>query len=502
MTLPRPAPLALAAATLTLAGCIAPPAVTLREQPLEPERIGLSASPAPTADATWWTAYGDTQLDRLMQSALADNPSLAQALARVRAAQAGADVARARELPTLGLDATEARQRFSRDDVIPPPFAGGVHSEGHILLDFSWDLDFWGKQSALLAQARAQTQAAELDLAGARLALSGAMLEAYIDLDRQYALADLAARTVAQRQQMLDITQRRVAAGIDTNVELRQAEGAVPAAEVERARTEADRARAVHLVAALSGRGADAYADVARPTWRLDATLPLPAELPADLLARRPDVLGARRRIEAATSGQAAAKAAFYPDVNLTAFSGFAAIGAGNLFDSASATYGVGPAIHLPIFDAGKLKAEYRGASAGIDQAVASYNDTVLRAVRESADALSRIAALGDARLQQRRALEAAEAAYRLAGERYRAGLSTYLTVLSAESQVLAARRTDVDLVAAQASARVALMLAVGGPVDAAAPRAAAADDARARDASHPAAEETHTVALHSAATH
>src|SRR5262249_42049885 len=150
--------------------------------------------------------------------------------------------------------------------------------------------------------------------------------------------------TVAQRQQMLDITRRRVAAGIDTNVELRQAEGAVPAAEVERVRTEADRARAIHLVAALSGRGADAYSEIARPSWKLDVALPLPEELPADLLARRPDVLASRQRIDAATSGQAAAKAAFYPDVNLTAFAGFTAIGAGNLFQSASATYGVGPA--------------------------------------------------------------------------------------------------------------------------------------------------------------
>lgn len=478
MTTPRPVSFALAVVPFVLAGalagCIAPPAVAVHEHALEPERIGLSSAPAPQAGAAWWNAYGDAQLDRLMQAALADNPSLAQALARVREAQAGADVARAHQLPSVSLDATEARQRFSRDDVIPPPFAGGVHSEGHTLLDFSWDLDFWGKQSALVAQARAQTQAAELDFAGARLALSAAMLEAYIDLDRQYALTDLAERTVAQRQEMLAITRRRVGAGIDTNVELRQAEGAVPSAEVDRTRTQADRARAVHLVAALSGRGADAYADIARPTWQLDAALPLPSELPADLLARRPDVLAARERIDAATSGQAAAKAAFYPDVNLSAFAGFAAIGAGNLFQSASATYGVGPAIHLPIFDAGKLKAEYRGATAGIDGAVASYNDTVLRAVRESADALTRIAALRDARVQQQRALNAAEAAYRLAGERYRAGLSTYLTVLSAESQVLAARRTDVDLVAAEATARVELMLAVGGPVDAASPRGAA----------------------------
>jgi NodT family efflux transporter outer membrane factor (OMF) lipoprotein len=452
---------------LALAGCLAAPNATLREHALRGEQLALGAAPAPKALDAWWQAYGDEQLNRLMQQALADNPSLAQALARVREAQASADVAHARTLPAVNLDATETRQRFSRDDVIPPPYGGGVHSEGHTWLDFSWDLDFWGRQKSLLEQSRSQSAAAQLDLDGARLALTGAVLEAYIDLDRQYALVELAARSAAQRQQILDITRRRVVAGLDTNVELRQAEGAVPQSQVDLKQAQADSERAVHLLAALSGHGADAYAQIQRPHWRLDAALELPQSLPADLLGRRPDVLAARTRIEAATSGQAAAKAAFYPDINLTAFAGFAAIGAGNLFQSASATYGVGPAIHLPIFDAGRLKAEYRGATAQIDDAVATYNSTVLRAVREAADQLTRIAALGEQLVQQQKALDAAEAAYHLAGERYQAGLSTYLTVLNAETQVLAARRQRVELAAAQANARVGLMLAVGGNFDA-----------------------------------
>lgn len=451
---------------ITLAGCIATPDVTVREHTLPAQSIGLAGTSAPPPVDAWWQAYGDAQLDRLMQQALADNPTLAQALARVSEAQASADVARSRRLPSLNLHATEARQRFSRDDIIPPPFAGGVHSEGHTLLDFSWDLDFWGRQKSLLEQAQSQSAAAQLDLEGARLAMTGAVLEAYIDLDRQYALADLAARSAAQRQQILDITRRRVGAGLDTNVELRQAEGAVPQSQVDLKQAQADSERAVHLLAALSGHGADAYAQIQRPQWHLDAALELPQALPADLLGRRPDVLAARARIEAATSAQSAARAAFYPDINLTAFAGFAAIGAGNLFQSASATYGVGPAIHLPIFDAGHLKADYRGATARIDEAIATYNNTVLRAVREAADQLTRIDALATQVAQQQKALDAAEAAYHLASERYQAGLSTYLIVLNAETQVLAARRQRVELAAAQANARVALMLAVGGNFD------------------------------------
>jgi len=469
--------LTVIAASLALAGCLAPPHAALREHVLESTHLGLGAAPAPRPVDAWWHAYGDAQLDRLMQAALTQNPTLAQALARVREARSAADAAHAGLLPSVALNAQETRQRFSRDDVIPPPFAGGVHAQGHARLDFSWDLDFWGKQSALLDQAHSQTAAAALDVDGARLALSGAMLEAYIDLDRQYALADLAQRSAQQRQQILDITRRRVGAGLDTNVELREAEGALPQARVELQQAQADQARAVHLIAALSGQGADAYAQIVRPHWQIDAALSLPQTLPADLLGRRPDVLAARARVEAATSGQAAAKAAFYPDINLGAFVGVAAIGAGNLFQSASATYGVGPAIHLPIFDAGRLEAQFRGATAEIDASVAAYNATVLRAVREASDQLTRIAALAEQIGAQRQSLDAAEAAYRLAGERYQAGLSDYLVVLNAETQVLHARRQRVELVAALANARVALMLAAGGSFDPNASQATAVAD-------------------------
>ncbi|HEY2394870.1 MAG TPA: efflux transporter outer membrane subunit [Rudaea sp.] len=456
-------PLTSIALALALTGCIAPPSVTVREHALDPAQLGLGANvAAPQAD-NWWNAYGDAQLDRLMQQALDGNPTLGVALARVRAAQAVADATDAGRSPTISFDAKVTQQRFSRTDVIPPPYAGGVHAEGHQGLNLSWDLDFWGRQAALLDQAQSNTLAAGLDAAGARLALTGAVLQAYVDLDRQYALADVSALSAAQRQQILDLTRRRVGAGIDTNVDLREAEGAVPQAQVELRQAQADQARAVHLLAALGGKGADAYAQIARPTWQIEAALPLPPALPANLLGRRPDVLAARARVEAAGAGQAAAKAAFYPDINLSAFIGTAAIGLSNLFKSESADYGVGPAISLPLFDAGRLDAGYRGATAQIDSSVATYNDTVLRAVRDAADQLTRIDALADQLGSQRKALDAAEAAFRLANERYKAGLSDYLTVLNAETLVLNARRQRVELVSAQANARVALMLAVGG---------------------------------------
>ena len=162
-------------------------------------------------------------------------------------------------------------------------------------------------------------------------------------------------------------------------------------------------------------------------------------------------------------AGRAAAKASFYPNVNLAAFAGYNAIGLDRLFDTDSQQFSATPAIHLPLFDAGRLKAEYRRAGGDVDVATAAYNGTVLRAVREVSDQLSRIASLERQLADQANALAAAESAWRLAEQRYGAGIGSYLAVLNAETQVLNARRQRVNLLADRTLARVALLVALGG---------------------------------------
>jgi outer membrane protein TolC len=174
-------------------------------------------------------------------------------------------------------------------------------------------------------------------------------------------------------------------------------------------------------------------------------------------------VLAAHSRIAGAHAGLYAAKAAFYPDINLLAFAGTVAIGFDNLFKSGSRTFGVGPAIHLPIFDAGKLRAYYRGSAADVDLAVATYNQTVLEAVQQTADQISDIVALDSGLQEQQRSLDSAEAAFRLATQRYQAGLTTYLSVLTTETEVLSARRQRVALLSSRDVARVTLLIDVGG---------------------------------------
>ena len=446
-----------------LGGCITAPNVRPLEKPVDTRaNLGLGSQSAPAQD-DWWSAYRDPQLDRLLEAALADNPTLGQTLARLREAQAVVYATRASLWPYISYDADETRERLSSHATIPPQFDGAEIWQGHQGLNFSWDLDFWGRQSSLVRQARAEANAVALDTAAARLAIVGAVVRTYIDLGRSYDLVDVWRREEQQRQQILEITRHRYTAGLDTSVELRQAAGAVPQARVERITVEAEIDRDVHLLAALSGEGAGQYGEIQRPKLHTDTVLSLPSALPADLLARRPDVLAAQSRVGSAKAGLDVAKADFYPNINLIAFAGTAAIGLDNLAHANSAALGVGPALHLPVFDAGKLRANYRAQTAEIDIAVTAYNQVVLTAVRETADQLSDLSSLNTSLVEQQQSLDDAEEAFRLATERYNAGLTTYLTVLATETQVLAARRQHVDLEAARAGARVTLLIDVGG---------------------------------------
>lgn len=469
--------------TVFLAGCVLPPKEAAHPRQLTNDTVGLSGVDVQPAADGWWDSFQDPQLDRLIRLGLKDSPSLALARARVGAALAQVQSARAALLPTANLDASALYQRAPQNYLIPAPLAGHTFWMSQAGASLGWDLDFWGRQADAVHRAQDFARAASLDEDNARLMLAGAITQAYVELYREHALADIAQRSEAQRQNIVDITRRRVKAGLDTQLEIREAESQLPQARVAREQAQAAADLAVHELATLTGQGAGGYAAILRPTLQVEAALPVPTELPINLLARRPDVLSARLTVEAADAGRQAAKAAFYPDVSLRALAGIGAFGMSNLVQWNARGYGAGPLISLPLFDGGRLRAEYRGSEAQLDSAIAGYNDTVLRAVQQTADQITRIDALARERLDQQQTLEASEAAYKLAEERYRAGLASYLSVLNAETQVLTARQTMVDILASQAIARVTLLLAVGGSFDAR-PSGALAAAARAADSS------------------
>ena len=459
-------------ATVLLAGCVSPPKEETRIVQLEPQNLGLSQNSSPRVAESWWKVFGDDQLNQLIDDALANSPSLDEALIRVRGAQAQAIAAGAKLRPGFALDADETYQRLSENYIYPPKEAGLDVSGGDMAwmgqatLGLSWDLDFWGQHKELFKQANNKVVAAELDRATARLALSGALAQSYVDLYRAHALADIATQNEQQRETLLKLTKSRVNAGLDTQLELKLAEAALPQARTARLQAEIQRDLAVHNLAALSGHGAVAYENIHRPHITPDATLPLPTELTLDLLSRRPDILAAKARVEAATAGRAAAKAAFYPDINLKAFVGLQAVGLDKLVDSGSTIYGAGPALHLPIFDSQRLKAGYIGATAELDSAVASYNETILKSIRDVSDQLSRLDSLKRQLVEVNQTASATEAAYNLAQNRYKAGLSSQLVVLNAETQLLNTRRDLVSLQTQLLITRVTLLLNFGGSFD------------------------------------
>lgn len=455
-------PFALMSA-LMLSACVATPPTDPQVKPVEPADLGLAGAPAPQADADWWKVFRDPQVDRLAQQVMTANPTLTAALARMRAAQAALAASHTQDLPQLSLDGNDQRTLFSKNYIIPPPYAGTWHWYGTLGADLSWNLDFWGKQADLIARARYTADAMALDVAAARLALSGSFAQTYLDLLLNYQYGDIADEAVAERSEILKITQGRFDAGLENGSALAQAKVLLAQAKADQLRYAAARAADVHALAALAGEGANAYDAIMRPAPDLAVRLPLPDKLPADLLSRRPDVLAAKARVLAAIQGRDAARASFFPDINLTAMAGFQSLGLANLITGNSFTTGVGPAIHLPIFDAGRLKAQYASATADLDGAVADYNGAVVNAIQQTADAMTQVKSLDGQIAQQREAVVNAQKAFQIAEDRYRGGLDTQLPMLSTQAMLLQARSGLAALMCASTRQRITLLLTVGG---------------------------------------
>ncbi|WP_428423207.1 efflux transporter outer membrane subunit [Methylibium sp.] len=456
-------PLSLLAAALVVAGCASTQGIAPQAQVLAPSSLGVqdAAVAAPLAP-DWWLGYGDAALDALVARALADSPDLKLAQARIAQAQAATGLAEAARLPRLDGSADATRQRYTENGLYPPPLAGSTRSSATLQLEASWELDLFGKQRAALDAAIGNARAAQADAQAARTLLAANVVRGYVELARLVEQKTVAERALAQRQDTLALVRQRTQAGIDTQVELRQAEGSVPDTRQQIESLNEQIALARHALAALTVQAPDAL-DALAPAlspWRLTT---LPAVIPGDLLARRPDIAASRWRVEAAAKEIDVAKAGFYPSVNLVAFAGVSAIGLDRLFEAGSAQAGIGPAIRLPIFDAGRLRSNLRGRAAEVDAAVEAYNAGVLDAVREVADRIASLQSVERQAHEQREAQDAAESAYDLATQRYRAGLGSYLTVLTAETSVLSQRRQATDLKARALETQVALIRALGG---------------------------------------
>lgn len=457
------APLAAA----VLAGCASMQGVApASANPRDAASLGLSESRAAAevapVEPQWWRALGDPQLDRLVDQALQGNPNLRVAQARVARAMAAADGVDAASGPQLNGQFDATHQRFTEKGMVPAPLAGSVQDTATLQLNGSWEIDFFGRHHAALDAALGSAQAAQAEAAAARTLLATNVVRGYVQLARLQDQHELAQRALAQREGMLRLVNQRVSAGLDGVLEQRQSEGAVPEArqQIEALNEQMQLTR--HALAALSGQPTQ---DPVPQAPRLQGLRPLPEPqaIPTDLLGRRADVAAARWRVEASRGEVDSARAQFYPNINLVAYVGLSSIGLDQLFSGGARQWGIGPAVRLPIFDGGRLRANLRGKNAELDAAIESYNATVIEAVHEVADQLASARSVALQRTQQQQALQSAESAYAIAEQRYRAGLSNHLQLLSAETAVLAQRRLDMDLRTRALQAQVNLAQALGG---------------------------------------
>jgi NodT family efflux transporter outer membrane factor (OMF) lipoprotein len=412
----------------------------------------------------WWKRYGDAQLSRLMDEALAGSPDLAAAAARLRTAEGYTQQAGSKLKPTIDAFAQPELNKQSQNQSMPAAaIPNGWNDSGSVGLSLSLDLDLWGKNRAALRAAKSDADAARFELDEARLALTTGVASTYADLASLYAQRDSLESALDIRSQTAKLVSQRVNAGLDTQAELKQANARVTQSRADIDATDESIALTKNALAALIGAGPDRSLTIERPQIAALQAQGVPAAASIDLIGRRPDIAAYRARVEAAAHRIKEARAAFYPNINLTALIGFQAFGLGNLFSGGSQFGSVSPAVSLPLFHGGALQGQYRGRRGQYDEAVALYDRQVIEALHETADAVTSRKKLIARLAESRSALADFEEANRLARQRYEHGLSTYLDVLSAEEGVLQARLNVAQLETRAFTLDVQLIRALGG---------------------------------------
>ena len=469
--------IAALAVALALASCASTHGLGPQGRPTDPDQLATSRSlgafsRADFPTATWWTALGDPQLDALITEALRGTPTLEIADARLRQAIAQAGLADSARKASVGVGAQYSGIRIPAT-IAPPPFGGSYQGIVLLTMNLKYDPDFWGAKRAKWQAAIGQARAAEVEAQAARMTLASNIASTYVVLAQAYAAQDVATAEKARASHLLALSNQRVKAGLDSQLPVRQAESAVAAAQQQVAAAQQHIDATRNALAALLGKGPDRALSIARPVL-LSAPMPaVPSVLPSELLGHRPDVVAARWRVEAAERGIQASKAAFYPTVNLAAMVGLASGGLTDLFGTGALLVQGGPAISLPIFDGGGLRNQLAKSDADYDIAVATYNQTLVTALREVADALQAARALDAQIAAAREASDAASAAWKLAQTRYRAGLGTQLDVLAAQQPLLQLDQQLAALRAQRLTVVVDLDRALGGGLAPEAPRSA-----------------------------
>ncbi|MFA5960108.1 MAG: efflux transporter outer membrane subunit [Tatlockia sp.] len=427
---------------------------------LSPEHLPKAKGDWPTMD--WASQFGDPQLTALIQDALANNPDLDIAKARISQALAAIQGKKALLYPNVKAAGALYRVRLSSKRLLPDPLGNSYFTQPFFLTSLNYTLDLWGKNRAQLKQSISEAKARATEEQESRLAISTSIASTYIQLAYYYDLRDVVRQTVSQREALDKISKIRLKSGLDTKVELYQASNLTGVAKTRLIEVEGQIVLTRQQLGVLSGVGIERGLRLKRPKIVTPSQHLLPDNLPLNLLGRRPDIAKARFAVEAACHGIRFVKAQFYPNINLKAGVGYLAFALSQFTVKANAEY-LGPAVTLPIFDAGALRAQLKGQYGIYEEAVANYDVTLNKAFSEVMTQLTSLTSTIAQLRTEAETVSSAKHAFRLAKDQYRAGLASQLVVLNAETLFLNARESQLKRIANQRTLQIALIKALGG---------------------------------------
>jgi multidrug efflux system outer membrane protein len=454
---------------MSVSGCAVGPKYHRPSAPV-PSQFKESAAPTTPVSATtpiayndWWRVFDDPVLDRLEKEAGAANQDIRVAVARVDQAEAAARYARSFLSPTLSLGTSASRTREAQNRPNNGNTGGraATYNDFQLPLFFSYEIDAWGRVRHSLESARDVQQATAADLRFVRLSVEANLALDYYSLRETDAERAILDSTMEQLQQALDVTTNRFGDGIASELEVEQAKTLLDQTKAQAQALGLQRSQLEHAVAVLAGRPASEFSLPSSPWSGLPPSIP--PGLPADLLARRPDIAEADRYVAAATAQIGVAATAYLPQLSLTGFAGFEGTNTASLFSWQNSIASLGAAALTPLFNGGRIRAGVDQARAAYRGSLAQYEKTVLTAYQEVEDQLAALRILAGEAQAETDAVADAKRAEEIAMNRYKAGLVGYLDVLVAQTTLLSNQRTAEQISGQRMVATVVLVKALGG---------------------------------------
>ncbi len=411
------------------------------------------------AKGSWWEIYDDAVLNQLEEQAAEANQSLQAAYARLSQVQASLGISRSEQLPRLDLNASANRQRVAQD--LSSTGSSYYGSQISLPLVLSYEVDLWGRVRRSVEAAEADVKSAVADYQNLLLTLQAELARSYFALRVVDNEIELLEQTIELRKATRDLVKSKFDNGQVGQLDLSRSESELAATEAEAIGLQKQRGELENAIAVLIGLPPSSFSIATEPLTQ--GPPPVSSGLPSALLERRPDVAAAERQMAAASARIGVAKTAFFPAISLTGSAGYGSNQVDSLFDWDNRTWGLGPAISLPIFDYGRNRANLDRSRAVYEEAVANYRQQVLVAFQDVEDGLNGLQVLDRQGQSLLQAARTAKQAWEISEKRYRAGLVSYLEVVDSQRSALQAERALVQLRGAQLDSSVSLIKALGG---------------------------------------